>query len=171
MLPISSFYDIPRVINSKNLPFITKRLKAEQFNLVKALTPAYKEKFRAILDDFFNKKIDLNEAIRRTAQEIIPPPTYKRVKRWDERLVRTEASKIFTLGYGDYLSSLGETECYIPHTEFDESKECLMVIAGRKFPIKQIQDNIYKNYNIKKPVYPTVPLHANCRHIITKITN
>lgn len=167
---VSSFYDIPSVIDSKNLPFIIERLKAEQFTLVKALTPHYKETFRAILFDFFQKKIDLNQAVQRTAQEIAPPSTYKRVARWEERLVRTETSKIFTLGYGDYLISLGETECYIPHTEFDESKECLMVIAGKKFPIELIQDNIYKNYNLRTPVYPTVPLHANCRHIITRIS-
>jgi hypothetical protein len=145
-------------------------LEAEQFNSIKALAQTYKEKFRDISRDFFNKKINLDETIIRTAQEIVPPPTYKRIKRWDERLVRTEASKIFTLGYGDYLLSLGETECYIPHTKFDESKECLRLIAGRKFSIKAIQDNIYKNYNLKTPIYPTVPLHANCRHTITKLS-
>ena len=169
-LSISSFFDIPLVIDSKNLPSIIKRLEAEQFSFVEALTSTYKEKLRAILRDFFNKKIDYEQAIRRTTQEIVPPATYKRTKRWDERLVRTEASKIFTLGYGDYLLSLGETECYIPHTEFDESKDCLRVIAGGKFPIKLIQDNIYKNYDLKKPIHPTVPLHANCRYIITKIS-
>jgi len=169
-LSVSSFFDIPLVIDAKNHPFIIKRLETEQFNFVKALTPVYKEKFRDILRDFFNKKIDFEEAIRRTAQEIVPPFTYKRVKRWDERLVRTEASKIFSLGYGDYLLSLGETECYIPHTKFDESKECLRVIAGKKFAIKLIQDNIYKNYNLRTLIYPTVPLHANCRHIITKVS-
>jgi len=165
----SSFFDIPSVIDKSNLPFIMKRLDAEQFAFVTFLTPQCKDKFREILRDFFNKKITLEQAVIRVNNEISPPFGYKRVDRWQERAVRSEVSKIFTLGYGDYLLSLGETECFIPHTSFDESAECTVLIAGKKFLIKDIQDNIYKNYKLKHPAFPTVPLHANCRHIITKV--
>jgi hypothetical protein len=102
-------------------------------------------------------------------QEIRPPEDYKRIKGWNERLLRTEASKIFTLGYGDYLLSIGETECYIPHDGFRESKDCAELIAGRRFLIRDIQNNIYANYDLTEPIYPTVPLRSYCRHIITKI--
>jgi len=152
-----SFFDIPSIVEDKNLPFIMKRLEIEKFDKVKALTPAYKEKFRAILQDFFNKKINYEEACKRTEIEIVPPPNYRRYSRWAERLVRTEASKIFTLGYGDYLLSIGEKECFIPHTKFDESPECLMLIAGKKFPIEQIQENIYKNYGPKSFSFQQFP--------------
>ncbi len=165
----NSFFDIPSLVDNKNLPFILKRLDNEQFSRVGCLSPNCIEKFREILRDFFNRKITLEEAVIRAGKEITPPITYKRVSRWQERAVRSEISKIFTLGFGDYLLSIGETECCIPHTKFDESLECKRVISGQKFPIKTIQDNIYENYGLRFPSHPTVPLHANCRHIITKI--
>lgn len=168
-LLVSNVFDIPSVIDQKNLPFILNRLNAEKFDKVKALTTATVGTFRKILDDFFNGKITYEKACVITETQIVLPPNYRRYSQWAERLVRSEMSKIFTLGYGDYLLSIGETECFIPHTKLDESTECQALIAGKKFPIKDIQNNIYKNYGLKKPAFPTVPLHANCRHVITKI--
>ena len=164
----SSFYDIPSVVDNQNLPFIMKRLDVEEFSFVTCLTPQCKEKFREILRDFFNKKIDLGKSVIRACAEIAPPPAYKRKSRWQERAIRSEVSKIFTLGYGDYLLSIGETECFVPHTNLEKHDECLRLIAGKTIPIKAIHDNIYKNYGRQTAMYPTVPLHANCQHIITK---
>jgi hypothetical protein len=168
-MTVNSFFDIPSVIDDKSLPFILKQLNAEKFSFVTCLTPNCIEDFREILRGFFSKKITLNEAVIRAGQKIVPPAAYKKTSRWQERAVRSEISKIFTLGYGDYLLSIGETECFVPHTHFDESLECRALISGKRFPIKTIQDNIYKNYGLKHPSFPTVPLHANCRHIITKV--
>jgi len=165
---VESFYDIPKVLDSTNVPFILERLKVEKFEFVKSLTNDSKNLFRSILEEFFKGKLQMDEAIDRVGTKITPPAGYKLVKDWDERLFRSEASKLFTLGYGDYLLSIGETECYIPHTGFDVSNDCATLIADRKFPIKMIQDNVYANYG-KTVTYPTVPLHANCRHIITKV--
>lgn len=164
----SSFYDIPSVVDNNNLSFIMKRVDTEEFNFVTCLTPQCKEMFKKILRDFFSKTITLDQAVMRVHGEIVPPFGYKRVGRWQERLVRSEISKIFTLGYGDYLLSIGETDCFIPHTDLEKADECLRLIAGKTIPIKTIQDNIYKNYNQKAVMHPTVPLHANCQHIITK---
>ena len=164
----TSFYDIPLVVDNQNLPFIMKRLDVEEFSFVTCLTPQCKEKFREILRDFFAKKIDLNQAVIRACTEIVPPNTYKIIARWQERAIRSEISKIFTLGYGDYLLSIGETECFIPHTDLEKYDDCLRLIAGKTIPIKAIQENIYKNYRQKTVMHPTVPLHANCQHIITK---
>lgn len=85
------------------------------------------------------------------------------------RMLKGEINKIFTLGYGDYLLSIGETECYVPYTTNDLYEDCQRLIVGKRHNIKTIQDNIYKNYRIKEPVYPTVPLHINCLHIITRV--
>jgi len=164
----SSFYDIPSVIDKDNLPFIMKRLDSEEFSRVTCLTSECREKFREILRDFFNGKITLEQAIKRTQNEIIPPYGYKRISRWEERVVRSELSKIFTLGYGDYLLAIGEKDCYIPHTDLEQNDACMRLIAGRTIPIKTIQDNIYMNYDTRIIMHPTVPLHANCQHIITK---
>jgi hypothetical protein len=84
-------------------------------------------------------------------------------------MLKGEISKIYTLGYGDYLLSIGETECYVPHNNYDQSDECLRLVAGKKHLIKDIQANIYRNYGLRTAVYPTVPLHADCQHIITKV--
>ena len=167
-MPATSFYEIPSVIDDKNLLFIMKRLDIEQFPYVTCLTEQGKEKFRQILRDFFSMTITLNEAITQTSTEITPPITYKKINLWEESLVRSEVSKLFTLGYGDYLLSLGETDCFIPHTPEENNDECNRLIAGKRFPIKTIQDNIYKNYFLEVNIFPTVPLHANCQHIITK---
>ncbi len=164
----NSFRDIPSIVDKGNLPFILKRLDAEPFTYVGCLSPICVEKFREILGDFFNKKIDLNGAVLRVQSEVTPPITYKQSKRWQERAVRSEVSKIFTLGFGDYLLSIGETECFVPHTDLEQHDECMRLIAGKKHAIKTIQDNVYKNYGLRAPMFPTVPLHANCQHIITK---
>jgi hypothetical protein len=112
----------------------------------------------------------MDQAAAAVEHGVQTPPGYRRIERWEERLVRSEASKLFTLGYGDYLLAQGEEFCYVPHNEFDESSDCLRLIAGRTFPIRQIQDNIYANYGLRGGAYyPTVPLHANCRHIITRV--
>jgi hypothetical protein len=168
----NSIFDIPNIIASEKdaLPFIEKRLEEEAFEQVKALRlPEAKKNFKEILYSLYTSSITFEQACHRTEQEIVTPPDYRKIRRWGERLVRTEMSKIFTLGYGDYLLSIGERECFIPHTKLDESEECLRVIAGRRFSIELIQMNIYKNYGLRPPIHPTVPLHANCRHIITKI--
>ncbi len=169
MMDITSIYDIPRAIDEQSLPFILKRLDYEEFYYVGSLTQICKNNFRDILADFFTKKIDLNFANTRCCSELNPPTTYKQSKGWQLRLLKSEMNKVFTLGYGDYLLSLGEIECYVPHNNFEQSDDCLRLIAGRKHKIRDIQDNIYKNYKIRPPVYPTVPLHANCQHIITRV--
>ena len=102
------------------------------------------------------------------SQVVIPPETYKQTKNWQLRALRTEINKIFTLGYGDYLLSIGEKECFVPHTDLEHNDDCLRLIAGKNHSIKNIQDNIYKNYGLKAKEFPTVPLHANCQHIITQ---
>lgn len=166
---MKSFYDIPSLVGDQNLPYILKRLDEEQFSFVGCLTSECRDKFREILRDFYNKKIDLNFANLRCCSEINPPLTYRQINGWQQRALRTEISKVFTLGYGDYLLSIGETECYVPHNEFEQSQDCLRLIAGKKHKIRDIQDNIYKNYNLRIKAFPTVPLHANCQHIITKV--
>lgn len=170
-MPGPSFYEIPQLITPRNLPDILSRLQAEQFPHVKSLTPQTIPTFRVILNDFFNGNITLQNAIAQTTQKIIPPINYRKRARWQENLVRSEISKIFNLGVGDYLLSKGETHCYIPPNQYDADLECAVVIENKIFPITTIQNNIYRNYNRRKgyPWYPTVPLHAQCRHVIVEV--
>lgn len=166
----NSYYDIPSLVNDINRPFILERLNQEQFPIVKALTPRTIPIIKIILRDVFEGRTSLHEAVLRTEREIQTPIGYRKVRRWAERLIRTEVLKLYTLGYGDYLLSIGETECYVPPNEYDADMECRYIIEGKIFPIKMIQENIYKNYGHRKGMqwYPTVPLHPNCRHIIIK---
>ncbi|MCW4029018.1 MAG: hypothetical protein NWE92_05150 [Candidatus Bathyarchaeota archaeon] len=168
-MSVRSFFDMPLAVNKQSLTFILERLDNERFEFVGCLTPKCKENFRGILRDFFSKRIDLDFATRRCCSEINPPVSYRQTKGWQLRALKAESSKIFTLGYGDYLLSIGETYCYVPHNNFEQSEDCLRLIAGKKHKIKDIQDNIYKNYNLRTAMYPTVPLHVDCQHIITKV--
>lgn len=166
---IKSCYDFHSFVDERSLPFILARLEKEPFAYVKSLSsPGSKEKFKEILKELYEGRIGFEEAYRRVETTIIPG--IKPKARWGENLVRSECSKIFTLGYGDYLLSIGETECYIPSCGYvDEERDCA-IIENKTFPIKMIQDNIYSNYNKRnhEPKVATVPLHAQCRHIITK---
>ncbi len=165
----NSFNDILSMVNAQTLPFIIDRLDDEGFDYVGGLTIWCKKNFREILRDFFTKKIDLNFANNRCCSELNPPPTYQQSRGWQLRMLKCEINKVFTLGYGDYLLSIGETECYVPHNNYDQSADCLRLVAGKRHLIKDIQTNIYRNYGLRTAVYPTVPLHADCQHIITKI--
>jgi len=172
-MQLNNVFDIPQVIvaEPQALDFIRKRLAIETFSHVKSLRlSAAKENFKHVLDDYYSGKCDLDGAVQRVELEVVTPPEFKRISRWAERLARSEVSKLFTLGYGDYLMSIGDTQCFVPHTNLDESPECLRLIVGRTFSISEIQSNIYANYGLKEPVSPTVPLHANCRHIIARVS-
>ncbi len=166
-------FDIPNILKeeSKALIFISKRLNEESFDKVKSLTiGSSKIKFKEILKEYYEGKIKFNEACYKIETEVQTPPNFKQIRGWGERLLRSESSKIFTLGYGDFLLSQGETKCFIPSHELDhEELDCSRLIVGKEFLIKGIQNNIYSNYGTKYPAYPTVPLHANCRHVIAKI--
>lgn len=166
-----SSYDIPSIIDDDSRTYIFRRLSEEQFDMVGSLTDETKPIFREIIADVFNGNITFDEATIRVNNEVRPPRQYRASRRWQERLVRTETSKIFTLGYGDYLISIGEEYCYVPPNTYDVDMECALVIEGKTFSIREIQENIYRNYGRRKGMswYPTVPLHPNCRHIIIKI--
>jgi hypothetical protein len=168
-MKLSSSNDIPLAVNSQNLPFIIERLDDEGFDYVGGLTIWCKKNFREILRDFFTKKIKLDFANTRCCSELNPPTSYRPTLGWQLRMLKGEISKIYTLGYGDYLLSIGETECYVPHNNYDQNVDCLRLIAGQKHRIIDIQSNIYRNYGLKAPLYPTVPLHVDCQHIITKV--
>ena len=164
-----SCFDIQKLLDKESLPFVLKRLNDEEFSRVTSLDyPGMKDRFKEILKALFEGDISFQGAYDQVERTITP--STKPIRRWGERLVRTEASKIFTLGYGDYLLSIGETECYIPHSGYiDLERDCIL-IEDKVFSIKEIQDNIYKNYDLEHPIYPTVPLHPSCRHVITKKT-
>ncbi|HSV48693.1 MAG TPA: hypothetical protein VLH35_00120 [Candidatus Acidoferrales bacterium] len=165
----NSFNDILSMINTEALPFIIDRLDDEGFDHVGELTIWCKKNFREILHDYFTKKIDLKFATVRCCSEINPPPNLRQTAGWQLRMLKGEISKIFTLGYGDYLLSLGETECYVPYNNYDQNPDCQRLIVGKRHKIRDIQENMYKNYGLRAAVYPTVPLHVDCLHIITRI--
>jgi len=165
----TSFNDIGSMINQETLPFIIDRLDDEGFDYVGELTIWCKKNFRIILHDYFTGRIDLKFAHTRCCSEINPPPNLRQNVGWQLRMLKGEISKIFTLGYGDYLLSLGETECYVPYNNYDQHPDCQRLIVGKKHKITDIQNNMYRNYGLRAAVYPTVPLHVDCQHIITKV--
>ena len=145
-------------------------LEKEKFEYPKSLAlEESKTKFKEILEEYFQGKLEFNAACFKIESEVKTPFDYKKIKNWGERLLRTESSKLFTLGYGDYLLSKDETTCFIPNHNLGEEADCLRIIVGKEFLIKEIQDNIYKNYSLENARFPTVPLHANCRHIISSV--
>ena len=72
-----SFYDIPKVVDPPNLPFILERLRQEKFQRVTSLTDTTKDRFRSILEEFFTGKLTMDQAIPRIRVEIIPPKNFR----------------------------------------------------------------------------------------------
>ena len=84
-----------------------------------------------------------------------------------KRLAKTEFSKFRTLGFIDLLNSEGIYNCRVS-TGSDGFDDCIRLIDGKTFETKTLLDNVYKNYNLKHPMYPAVPLHPNCNHYIIR---
>lgn len=151
--------------------FIINRIKEEEFKYIKSIPNHLKPNLREIfLDVISNSHITEETALD---PNIINKLTAKIInafglKDWQaKRLAKTEFSKLRTLGFIDMLNSEGIYTCRVSSGS-DKYDACMVLIDGKTFNTQTLLDNVYKNYGLKDPMYPAVPLHPNCNHYIMR---
>jgi len=127
---------------------------------------------RDILIDFFDCKIEYQEAYERVLQELPrreSPHSHDNntfSSDWNEALIRMQAVRFYNHGAFLQLKELGYSECYIPHSPHeDRGSECTRKLAGNTWEIDPLLNRLkerYDNENYDTPV--TIPSRPNCTH-------
>src|SRR5699024_6982607 len=111
------------------------------------------ESLRDILVEFFEKGIGLEEAYRAVPLELprneSPHASNNRVfpSGWDERLIRTQASRFYNQAVLQTLTEQGEERCFIPHSsEEDLESPCTQILAGNETEVNLMLSRLERTY-------------------------
>jgi len=141
--------------------------KVETFERIKSVMPKDREKLKNIMRKYIIEHLSIDE-LYSEIQESIPYIKPYLIK----FITNTEASKIYALAILENLRRKGEQYCYVESTQnIDQCQYCKKLIDGRVFRIKILVDNVYANYKLKYPQYPSVPLHPNCKHKVKGLSS
>ncbi len=141
--------------------------KIETFESVKSLKPEDRNGLKDIMKRYISEKLTYDQfcSLIRSSMPYIKPYIVKFI-------ANTEPKKIYTLATLENLRRKGEQYCYVnPSGNFDQCPDCQRLIDGRVFKIQTLADNVYSNYREPHPIYPSVPLHSNCRHEVRGLSS
>ncbi|EMA43880.1 hypothetical protein [Halococcus saccharolyticus] len=132
------------------------------------------ESLRDILSEFFEGQIGLEESFKAVSTELpqgkSPHAHDNRVfaKGWDERLVRTQASRFYNQAVLHALEEDGQESCFIPHSdEEDKDSSCTIRLAGDEAEVEVMLDRLERTYG--QADYHgkvKIPEHPHCTHTI-----
>lgn len=133
--------------------------------------------FRLILKDLINGKFDLEEAIRRTENNLSSSNSIHKdnnrvfAENWAERLIRIQLSRFYNQAVIEELLAKGETQGNIPHSSAeDPTSACSQNLAGSNHDLKYLHDQLidsYSNGNFSKEL--KIPNHPHCTHVVRPI--
>ena len=132
------------------------------------------ESLRDILAAFFESQASLDEAVEMVAsalpQNESPHLHDNRVfaDGWDERLVRTQASRFYNQAVLENLKEEGNQHCYVPHSaEEDVDTDCTLQLAGNEAEVDTLLDRLVRTYG--RADYHNevkIPNHPHCTHTV-----
>lgn len=132
------------------------------------------QQLRLILADLINGTITVPQAFTAVSQHL-PRSTSPHASSnsvfasgWEERLVRTQFSRLYSQAVLDALADAGEAQCFVAHSS-EESQEspCSMHLAGQVHEIAILRERLISNYvqglwskELK------IPNHPHCTHVV-----
>jgi len=135
------------------------------------------QRLRAVLRDLANGALTLPEAYVRVGRELprsgSPYAGNNRVfaSGWEERLVRTQLSRLYNQAVLEHLLEAGQTECYVPHSSAeDAASPCSRVLAGHRHAVAVLYDRLVGSYTRGNwSDDPKIPEHPHCTHVVRPI--
>lgn len=175
----NDFYDIiPTLTERKDILERIKKLVQSERILGKALEGIDREnKFKLILIDLINQEIDLKQAYNSVEIDMgrtgSPYAINNKVfpSGWGERLIRTNLSRFYNQVVLNLILQSGETKCFIPHSNHEESTSKCSQNAGRIHDAQTILDtliDVYSDGNWSNRGLK-IPDHPHCTHVITPV--
>jgi len=141
--------------------------KVETFENIKSVKPKDRSILKGIMKRYIQEKLSI-DALSSEIQKELPYIKSFLIK----FIAKTEPSKIYALAMFENLRRKGEEYCYvIPTQSLNQGSYCRGLIDGRVFKIKTLADNVYANYKLKYPQFPSVPLHPNCKHKVRGLSS
>lgn len=133
------------------------------------------DSLRAILADLIDGQIALDAAIRsvqqRLPREQSPHASNNRVfpSGWDERLVRTQFSRLYNQAALEHLAAANETQCFIAHSSAEAADSpCSISLAGGTHEISELLARLIESYvNGNWSSDLKIPNHPHCTHVVS----
>ena len=132
------------------------------------------ESLRDILTELFEGQIGLEESFSAVSMDLprqeSPHAHDNRVfaSGWDERLVRTQASRFYNQAVLHTLAENGEQKCFIPHSdEEDLESPCTIRLADNEAEVNVMLERLERTY--RQADYHgkvKIPEHPHCTHTI-----
>jgi len=134
-------------------------------------------RFRTVMADLIDGRISLPEAYQATALQI--PRGGSRyagdnrvfASGWEERLVRTQFSRLYNQSVLENLLAAGIHECFVPHSsQEDASSRCSLVLAGRQHKVDVLLRDVVESYTHGRwSKEAKIPDHPHCTHAVTPL--
>jgi len=132
------------------------------------------DQFRAILVELIQGRVSLVQAVM-LVQQRLPreQSTHSANNRvfpfgWEERLVRTQFSRLYNQAVLEHLIAIGETHCFVAHSS-DEAPEsaCSVALAGQTHEVAVLHTRLVESY-VRGVFTKTVkiPDHPHCTHVV-----
>lgn len=134
-------------------------------------------KFAGILEDHFCGKISFADSIAKIARDLPRSSSSHRdsnrvfANGWEERLIRTQLSRLYNQSVLEILLQRGDEECFVPHSSAEDvTTRCSSEAAGRNHSTKTMYKNLVDSYidgnwnDLLK-----IPHHPHCTHVIHPI--
>lgn len=132
------------------------------------------DSLRTILSRFFESQISLEEAISEVSSELprheSPHSHSNRVfaDGWDERLLRTQASRFYNQAVLERLSDQGDSSCFVPHSSReDRDSPCTIQLAEKEADTDILLNRLKRTYaEADYHDEVKIPNHPHCTHTV-----
>jgi hypothetical protein len=134
--------------------------------------------FRGILLDLVSGRIGIEQACRRTGDEL--PQSDSRYRHssvifsqdWRKRLVHAELSRFYNQAVIELLLAEGYAECLVLHSDIeDPNSRCTRELAGGRHSLSILHSRLVQCYrnNDRSDQEPKVPDHPYCTHTVVPL--
>lgn len=135
------------------------------------------DQLRVVLTQLINGSIDLRQSYLLVAQTIPRDESSHSADNrvfatgWEERLIRTQLSRLYNQAVLELLVASGATHCFVAHSSDEkQDSQCSIGLAGRTHLIAPLLERLISSYiegRWSKEL--KIPEHPHCTHVISPV--